>query len=290
MPSAFDEIVSRQFPGAAILSEARLTGGVSADVYRIDLVLPNGAPRSVVVRSHGETHGGHGACLEYDLLASLFNVGLPVPEPLCVDDSGAIHAHPYLMMPFVEGAATCSGDLAETTAAMAKTLATIHRTATATLPRLPLRLDPLEDVLDFLPDGPEWQPLMDRLSGLTDTGFSGPPVLLHGDFWPANLIWSGAEISAVLDWEDAALGDPLSDVACACLELRYLYGRHGMQMFQDAYSSHGSLDPARLALWLIYVAAAAQANMGDWRLDPAKERHMRQTAIATLREAADRLH
>lgn len=41
-----------------------------------------------------------------------------------------------------------------------------------------------------------------------------PPVLCHGDFRPANVLWSGlGELAGVIDWERAWVGDPLCDVA-----------------------------------------------------------------------------
>jgi hypothetical protein len=44
-----------------------------------------------------------------------------------------------------------------------------------------------------------------------------------------------------------------------------------------------------LALWQVYVAAAAQRHMGAWGLERAREDHMRQTALRQIREAAARL-
>jgi hypothetical protein len=40
-----------------------------------------------------------------------------------------------------------------------------------------------------------------------------------------------------------------------------------------------------LALWQVYVAAAAQHFMGDWGLAPALEAHMRREALASIQEA-----
>jgi aminoglycoside phosphotransferase (APT) family kinase protein len=40
-----------------------------------------------------------------------------------------------------------------------------------------------------------------------------PPVIMHGDFRLSNLLVHEARISAVLDWELCALGDPLADLA-----------------------------------------------------------------------------
>src|SRR3990172_7022021 len=40
-----------------------------------------------------------------------------------------------------------------------------------------------------------------------------PPSLLHGDPNPANCLFLGSAIVAVLDWEMAAVGDPRGDLA-----------------------------------------------------------------------------
>lgn len=280
-------VVERHFPGARLNAAERLAGGVSADVYRLDLLLPDESESRIVLRCHGSTHSGHSAELEFQLLKSLFEAGLPVPEPLCVEAGCKPLGHPYLLIVFVDGSSAVARSDAETCIdAMADALAMVHTTVTDTLPALPPRLDPLPELLDFLPAGSDWHSLREYLSQLKNTAFNGTPTLLHGDFWPANLIWSKTQIVAIIDWEDAAVGDRLSDVACTCLELRYIYGDKGMLRFKNAYSKHLEVEPNRLALWLVYVAAAAQHSMGNWRLEPSREAHMRQTAIETIKEAA----
>ena len=92
-------------------------------------------------------------------------------------------------------------------------------------------------------------------------------------------------VAAILDWEDAAFGDPLSDVACCRVELRYKFGKASMQRFTEAYARDRVVDRERLALWQVYVAAAAQRFMGKWGLAPALEAHMRTEALASIREA-----
>ena len=42
---------------------------------------------------------------------------------------------------------------------------------------------------------------------------SGPPAIVHGDFRLDNLLVEDDRVTAVLDWEMATLGDPLTDVA-----------------------------------------------------------------------------
>jgi len=168
---------------------------------------------------------------------------------------------------------------------MAKLLANIHSTSTANLPTLPLRIDPLNEVVDHLTKYPQWNDLCEYLLTLSDVRYKGSPTLLHGDFWPENLLWQRGIIRSVLDWEDAALGDPISDVACCQLELRYKFGVAGMQQFALAYAQHRCIDNSRLAQWLVYVAANALRFMGDWNLEKTTEAHMRNEALLTIREA-----
>ena len=281
-----EDIVKGLFPGAILEAMTRLTGGVSADVHRLDLRMPDGSRTRLVLRSHGASHAGHSAELEFRLLQALHRGGLPVPKPLFADVSGRSLPHPFLVMPFVEGttAITAAPD-DPCIDMMADVLAKIHALPTADLPPLPARNDPLPEVLDYLPMDPQWSALRTHLCSMTATAYKGSPRLLHGDFWPENLLWRNGDVAAVLDWEDAAMGDPLSDVACCQVELRYKFGAACMQRFTEAYARHTAVDPQRLALWQVYVASAAQHFMGAWRLAPALEAHMRKQALASIHEA-----
>lgn len=282
----YTDVVARLYPRATLAAAQRLTGGVSADVHRLDLNRDDGHSTSVVLRAHGATHSGHSADLEFELLQALHRGGVPVPEPLLVDVSGSLLADPFLIMAFVEGTSTIpAGQEDQHIDMMADALTEIHTFPTTDLPTLPARVDPLPEVLDYLPSGPEWEDLRTHLNSLGDTEYVEPPKLLHGDFWPENLLWRQGVIAAILDWEDAALGDPLADVAAARVELRYKFGKTGMQRFSRAYARHRVVHPERLALWEVYVAAASQRFMGEWGLAPAREAHMRREALASIREA-----
>lgn len=282
----YDAIIASLYPGAELQTLMPLTGGVSADVHRMDLRLADGSALSLVLRAHGASHSGHSAELEYQLLQTLHRGGLAVPETLHFDASGGVFADPFLIMAFSEGSsAVPAGEEDAHIDTMADVLARIHGFPTAGLPELPARNDPLPEVFDYLPAGAEWAALGAHLRTLSDTACQGSPKLLHGDFWPGNLLWQQGAVTAILDWEDAALGDPLSDVACCRVELRYRFGKARMQRFTQAYARHRPVDARRLALWQVYVAAAAQHFMGQWGLEAAREAHMRHEALASIREA-----
>ena len=58
-----------------------------------------------------------------------------------------------------------------------------------------------------------------------------------------------------------------------------------MTRFSAAYAKYRAIDIERLALWQIYVAAAAQKYMSLWGLAPARESHIRQQALLSIKDA-----
>mgnify|MGYP006178892309 CR=1 FL=1 len=227
------------------------------------------------------------AAVEVDILRTLSGLGLCTPRVMALDESLRFIPHPLVILHHIDGE-TVSPMLADDArlGTMAQMLAHIHSVPIAGLPSLPARLDPIPELFDYLPEDREFDGLRARLSDIKSAPYDGPMALLHGDFWPGNLLWKGDQLVGVLDWEDAAYGDPLSDLACAVLELSYVAGPEGAQRFLTAYKALRPFDLHRFALWQLYVAAAAHHFMGGWGLDPNREAHMRATALSTIREAS----
>lgn len=285
-PQTFQHIISAINPDATYRSATPLTGGVSADVYRLDFSLPNSHTESVVLRIHGDTHSGHPADTEFALLKWLFESGVPVPKPLVLDTSGSIVAEHWLAMSFVAGTSDIPTErLDQSIEMMAEALARVHGLALDGVPRLPSRLDPLPELFDFLPNVDELKGLREHLAGLADTAYAGESVLLHGDYWPANLLWSEAgALAAILDWEDSASGDPMCDVAQARVELRHWFGEASMEAFTQAYAKHADLDRERVSLWQVYVACAAHHYVADWGLPAETEAQVKRSALSSIRD------
>jgi aminoglycoside phosphotransferase (APT) family kinase protein len=281
-----EAVLAAHLPGASLLGVSALSGGVSADVFRLDVEGVGGALRSVVLRVHGAHHNGHSAALEFAILRSVEGLGICAPRALALDETLSHIAYPYLILDHVDGETVFpDGPSDPKIATMAKALAGVHSASVPTRLNLPMRDDPLPEVFDYLPGGGEFDALRRKLLKIGTTRYDGRAVLLHGDFWPGNLLWRGGDLVAVLDWEDAACGDPLSDVACTALELRYIAGEEGTESFLRAYGDVSPIDRHRLALWQIYVAAAGHHSMGAWGLEAGREAHMRAIALAVIREA-----
>ena len=94
-------------PGAKLLRAWSLTGGVSAETTALEIATHGGGVRRMVVHRHEPAKlrkRPHLAREEFELLKALHSGGMPVPQPLHVDETGEILPTPYLVLAYVEAA------------------------------------------------------------------------------------------------------------------------------------------------------------------------------------------
>jgi aminoglycoside phosphotransferase (APT) family kinase protein len=278
----FAAVARRVVPDGRLLRSWPLEGGVSAIMHGLEIRATDGSTRRVVVRRHDakewKPHAANVTATEFALLEALRGLGMAVPVPRSLDESGEILPTPYFVMDFVEGT-TAVSDAARPDAIreMADFLTRLHAldVGETALPELPEREDPRDGALEYLPRDAFGGELRAMLRSEPEATTPPPRSLVHGDFWPENVMWRDGSIAAVLDWEDAAIGDPLSDLACCRSELLCHYDAQAMDSFTEHYCASASVDAARLSLWELYASAAALATMGDWGLDPEVEARRR---------------
>jgi len=88
--------------------------------------------------------------------------------------------------------------------------------------------------------------------------------LLHGDFWPGNILWEGGKLIAPIDWEDAATGDPLHDVAVSRQELAFAFDLAAAEAFTEAYTAITDLDWTDLPLWDLRASLRPLGDFSIW--------------------------
>ena len=270
-------------PHVKYKSSRILEGGVSSEVFLIAVESRKGEEK-IVLRTEGGPPAENSIKTEYLLLEKLHQTKVPCAKPIHLDNSKEILDKDFMIMTYLEGTIEIPkiknfGFLNK----MVGILKNIHNVDTKILPTLPCRFDPTYDLFEFLPNARINKELKAILKGY-DTSYSGKPVLLHGDFWPGNILWTKDEISGVLDWEYAAIGDPVSDLAVASLELKYDYGKRGVDRFLDLYSKNFSIDQSRFSLWLIYVSASTLFFIDEWNLEKARKNLMKREAMLTIEE------
>ncbi len=285
--------ISRRIAGQAeFIRHWPLTGGVSAAIDALELRMPDGARNRYVIRRAGENQWKdqteNTIEIEFELQRALFQLGLPVAEQILLDSTCKILPTTYAVMKMIDGTTEVPEQKVESAVVgMAEFLLRLHKLEpkTISVPGLPQREDPVAGALLHVPDTPQWSALRKAITNWQPKAL--PASILHGDFWPGNIIWHNEQIAAVIDWEDTAFGTPVSDVACCRAEISAMYGQRAMSLFTDYYLLHSNLDFSDLPLWDAYCGFAALATMHSWGLEPQAEAARRASTELFVKQAAE---
>lgn len=217
----------------AVVAARRLTGGANQETWAFD-VATNEAPVPLILRrARGGTlqrATGIGLETEAQVLRATHKSGAPVPEVLHIlhPDEGLGRG---FVMRRVQGETVPRKILRDDAFAAIRprlaglcgtVLADIHATPVGTVPQL-ASFTPLERL--------EWLYGHYRATGQVSAVFAWAfawlkahapeppevPALVHGDFRNGNLMVDPQGIAAVLDWENAHLGDPAEDLGWFCI-------------------------------------------------------------------------
>ena len=296
--SKFEQVVHKMDPHSKLLRTWKLKGGVSAQVTALETLRADGHRQTMLVRKPGERdlkHNPHIAADEFKLLQLLHAVGLPVPKPYSLDESGELFSTPYLVIEYIEGKSEFApADLPYLLLQLATHLLRIHQLdgsqvdlsflpnlAQSSAERLRERPATVDESLD---EGR----IRDALEAVWPLPQRNPSVLLHGDFWPGNTLWRDGQLMAIIDWEDAQLGDPLADVATSRLEILWAFGIEAMQRFTHQYQSMTTIDFTHLPYWDLWAALRPVAQLAQWGLDDTTERTMRERHRWFVTQALER--
>jgi aminoglycoside phosphotransferase (APT) family kinase protein len=261
-------ILLRAFPDARIERCESLSGGISARSVVADLALSRGERKRVVVRRPSTSTPEETrriVALEHALLERCAAWGLQAPTPCFLDLEA-----PAVGLKFVEGAPDFApSSLSAMLEQMAGTLARIHSVpVTPDLAFLGRRRTSFERQLLTVPERPDVdldEPrIRSVLSELWPFEQHNADALLHGDYWPGNLLWQDGTLSAVLDWEEAELGDPLADLAISRLDVLWAFGDAAMHELTERYRAHRALDFGALPRWDLAVALRPMSSLPRW--------------------------
>jgi aminoglycoside phosphotransferase (APT) family kinase protein len=204
---------------------------------------------------------------------------LPIPSPERTGRPALGYPYSWSVVPYIPGtpaAAAPDGlDWADVTGSLGRFLGALHVPAPPEAPRnqfrggplagraglfaenLPLALGPGDDAGDAA--------LGLWADALAAPVYAGPPVWLHGDLHPANVLHSGGRLTGVIDFGDITAGDPAADLSVAWMLLPLEWH----EAFRAAYLAAGGPgdDPAlwrrargwALALALVFLAHSADS-------------------------------
>ena len=295
----FEQVVQKIDPQSKLLRIWELQGGVSARVTALESERPDGQTKKMVVRQHGDVdlkHNLHIATDEFKLLQLLHSVGVAAPMPYHLDQSGEIFSTPYIVIEYIEGETTFApSDVTDFILQFTTYLSRIHSVDcleldVSFLPQQDQRFaEKLRERPTNIDESVDERQIRDVLESVWPLPQQNKSVLLHGDFWPGNIVWKDGQLAAVIDWEDAALGDPLADVANSRLEILWAFGIDAMQSFTQQYQAMTTFDFTHLPYWDLCAALRRITQIAQWGLDDITEKTMRERHRWFITQAFEKL-
>jgi aminoglycoside phosphotransferase (APT) family kinase protein len=261
-------MLADQHPDLAQLAVEFLAHGWDNELYRVGEALvarlPRRAQAAQIIRNEQRWLPGLAARLP-----------LPVPYPERI--GAPAHGYPYSWsvvpyLPGVPAAEAGSLDVAAAATAIGEFLGALHIPAPPDAPSNPVRGVPLAARSDsfmanlaLLADHVDREAVLGAWkAALAAPGYDGPPVWLHGDLHPANILINNDQVSGVIDFGDITAGDPATDLSVAWMLLPS--GRHAP--FWSSYRKAGSSPAdgavrARAMGWALNLAIVFLAHSQD---------------------------
>ena len=210
---------------AGVFEVNPLAGGASSLTFRGVL---DGRPVVVKVAPPGHALIGHRDVLrQAQIIAALAATDVPVPEVLRTDRGTPPEVPPLFVMSLAEGEAfeplfdtgtSVRDTVPQRFQGAARVLAALHRVPLADLG---LSGEPIGDAVAEVDRWsatlrtvdpalvPRWEQVRDALRATAPAPVR--PSVVHGDFRLGNVVASGTQITAVIDWEIWSVGDPRVD-------------------------------------------------------------------------------
>src|SRR5690606_31007386 len=225
----------REFPretALKIVGIKQIPGGFSKHTLFIHLENTIELPDCLVMRRDGP-FAGSSVVAEYPVIQTLHAAGVAVPRPYAIDAIGEVYGKPFILFARAEGSVI--GDFVavktpsrEVALDLAKKLARLHTA-------------PFGDIESHLAGGTisvtermageieiceaTWKSVIHEKSYVVQAALDwlkrnidlaeGRRAVVHRDIGVHNMLISNHEVTAILDWETVAVGNPAEDVGCA---------------------------------------------------------------------------
>ncbi|MER7014274.1 aminoglycoside phosphotransferase family protein [Saccharopolyspora sp. NPDC000359] len=185
---------------------------------------------------------------------------LPTPVPVRVGEPSSLFEHTWTIMSWVEGEPADRAPITAIDAAevLADFLKALHHPAPADAPTSPTRGIPLADLA---PEADAWfeviadHPDVDAARAVWEKAvaapaWQGPPLWLHGDLHPANVVVQDGSLAGVVDFGDMCAGDPATDLSAAWI----LLPTGATTRFFDTYEHADEATTTRARGWAVMRA------------------------------------
>lgn len=222
--------------GSSVVAADPLAGGVTSTMLRLSCADGQEAVLRLMTNEPWRTHGRELTLREHETQLYLAPTGVPAPGTMALDADGALAGHPAHLMTLLPGGVDLERCSAADLTTVVRLLVDIHSLQPGTPPR-PYQswAVPAKHVVPPWARDPQvWER---AFAVLTEAGPPFDGVFLHRDFAPRNLLWTGPDITGVVDWVETSWGPAWLDVAHFRTMLAVTHGTPVADRFGEIYQS-----------------------------------------------------
>lgn len=277
--NALREFIVDKFPdeeSIKIEKSGFISGGQSKFTLGIDMSGSRTLPDKIILRGDGKGQfSGAGVAEEFHLQDILFDIGVSVPKPLALEETGDVFGSPFMLSACAAG--DCIGHMFKMPTKNEKVLSDIGQNL-AKIHGVELSVfgesidnatcSTSQKVLGWLNIGHADLQATGFHSPVFETAFawlkdnvalndSASRVLVHGDYGLNNLLIDNSKVTAILDWEFAHIGNPAYDLAYFYYQAQAL---GSWELFLQSYTDGGQ--PLPTEDQLNYCILLANTRLG----------------------------
>ncbi|MBA8802298.1 aminoglycoside phosphotransferase (APT) family kinase protein [Nocardioides ginsengisegetis] len=219
-----------------------LSGGWTSTMLR--LVPDQGDPAvlRLMTREPWRTHAEGLTTREHDVQRLLEDAPVRAPRSLALDAAGVTCGHPAHLMTLLPGRVDLDRVDDGSLERLADVLATIHDVpATVDVRTYQSWAWQAKYVVpDWATDPGPWR---DAFALLRTGPPAYEPCFIHRDFQLRNVLWSGEEVTGVVDWVETSIGPAWLDVAHCCTNIALGHGSAAADRFAEAYARRAGREP-----------------------------------------------
>ena len=184
---------------------------------------------------------------------------LPTPTPVRIGKPSVLFEHTWTIARWVEGEPADQAPITRIEAAevLAGFLRALHHQAPTDAPANPSRGIPLAGLqrvdgwFEVIADHADADAARDVwVKAVAAPAWQGPPVWLHGDLHPANVVVHAGMLAGVIDFGEMCAGDPATDLSAAWI----LLPAGGASRFFGAYEQADEATITRARGWAVLRA------------------------------------
>jgi aminoglycoside phosphotransferase (APT) family kinase protein len=113
----------------------------------------------------------------------------------------------------------------------------------------------------------------------------GATAFVHGDVWPGNILWTGDDVAALIDWKTAGVGAPGVDLSGLRNQLAIMFGPDAPDLVLDGWERATGTEARDVAYWDAVAALNTPTELDrEYRTTGATDRRdtFLRAALANL--------